>query len=206
VDAVGKATKIYHALEALHEERNERYDDYPPALNQYAEAAGSTTNLAITSFEAGEWTSTVPGKATMEFRIGWPPSTGETREDVCEEVTETIQAVVDDDEWLSEHPPDVEWFGWSTDPHEFDVDSAFADVVRENAEAVTGSEVAYRGGLGGNDERFYNRYYGIPTPSVGPKGGNGHGADEYVEIESLVETTKVMAGIAMDWCGVADAG
>jgi acetylornithine deacetylase len=204
VDAVDKATKIYHALEALHRERNERYDDYAPAVNQYAEAAGSTTNLSVTSFDAGTWTSTVPGKATMEFRVGWPPSTGESRDDVREEVAETIQSVVDDDEWLSEHPPDVEWFGWSTDPHEFDVDSAFADVVFENTEAVTGSPVSYRGGLGGNDERFYNRYYDIPTPSVGPSGGNGHGADEYVEIDSLVETAKVMAGVAMDWCGVAD--
>jgi acetylornithine deacetylase len=204
VDAVGKATKIYHALEQLHDERNERYEDYPPALNQYAEAEGSTTNLSITSFDAGTWTSTVPGKATMDFRVGWPPSTGEDREDVREEILDTIQAVVDDDEWLSEHPPEIEWFGWSTDPHEFDVDSAFADVVFDNAESVTGQAVDYRGGLGGNDERFYNRYYDIPTPSIGPKGGNGHGADEYVEIDSLVETAKVMAGVAMDWCGVAD--
>jgi acetylornithine deacetylase len=171
-------------------------------VNQYAEAAGSTTNLSITSFDAGSWTSTVPGKATMTFRVGWPPSTGEDREDVREEITSTIQTVVDDDEWLSEHPPDVEWFGWSTDPHEFDVDSEFADVVFDNAESVTGGEVDYRGGLGGNDERFYNRYYDIPTPSVGPDGGNGHGADEYVEIDSLNETAKVMAGITIDWCGV----
>jgi acetylornithine deacetylase len=204
VDAVEKATQIYLALEDLHRERNERYDDYAPAVNQYEEAAGSTTNLSITSFDAGTWTSTVPGKATMEFRVGWPPSTGEDREDVRQEVLDTIQSVVDDDEWLSEHPPEVEWFGWSTDPHEFDVDSEFAGVVSENTEAVTGESVSYRGGLGGNDERFYNRYYDIPTPSVGPSGGNGHGADEYVEIDSLVETAKVMAGVAMDWCGVDD--
>jgi len=204
VDAVGKAATVYHALEDLHRERNERYDDYPPAVNQYAEAAGSTTNLSVTSFDAGTWTSTVPGKATMEFRIGWPPSTGEDREDVREEVLDTVRSVADDDEWLREHPPEVEWFGWSTDPHEFDVDSAFADVVFDNAEAVTGREVRYRGGLGGNDERFYNRYYDVPTPSVGPTGGNGHGPDEYVDVDSLVETAKVMAGVAVDWCGVAD--
>jgi acetylornithine deacetylase len=205
VDAVGKATKIYHALEDLHDRRNERYEDYQPALNQYGEAEGSTTNLSLTSFEAGTWTSMIPGEATMEFRVGWPPSTGEDREDVREEVLETIQLVVDEDEWLTEHPPEVEWFGWSTDPHEFDVDSEFAAVVFENAEAVTGGTVNYRGGLGGNDERFYNRYYDIPTPSVGPSGGNGHGADEYVEIDSLIETAKVMAGITMDWCGVNDS-
>jgi len=204
VDAVGKATEIYRALEDLHRERNERYEDYEPAVNQYPEAAGSTTNLALTSFDAGTWTSMIPGEATMEFRVGWPPSTGESREDVREEVLDTIQSVVDDDEWLGEHPPEVEWFGWSTDPHEFDVDSAFAGVVFENTESVMGEEVGYSGGLGGMDERFYNRYYDIPTPSIGPRGDGAHGADEYVEVSSLVETAKVIAGVAMDWCGVDD--
>lgn len=204
VDAVGKAAKLYHALEALHEERNERHDDYPPAVNQYPEAAGSTTNLSVTSFEAGTWTSTVPGKATMAFRIGWPPSTGETRAEVREEVRERIASVAADDEWLAEHPPEIEWFGWETDPHEFDTDSEFAGVVRETVERVTGSPVEHRGGLGGNDERFYNRYYDVPTPSLGPTGGNGHGPDEYAEIDSLVETAKLMASVAVEWCGRAD--
>jgi acetylornithine deacetylase len=196
VDAVGEAAKLYHALEALREERNDRHDDHPPAVNQHPEAADSTTNLSITSFEAGTWTSTVPGKATTAFRIGWPPSTGESRA----EVRERIASVAADDPWLAEHPPEIGWFGWETDPHEFDTDSESAGVVRETVERVTGSPVERRGGLGGDDERYHD----VPTPSLGPTGGNGHGPDEDVETDSLVETAKLMASVAVARWGRAD--
>jgi acetylornithine deacetylase len=123
------------------------------------------------------------------------------RSAVREEIEEVIASVAAEDEWLAEHPPDVEWFGWSTDPHEIDFDSDFYQLVCDKTVDVTGSEIELRGGLGGNDERFYNRYYDIPTPSVGPKGSNGHGADEFVEIDSLVETAKIHALTMVEWCG-----
>lgn len=204
VDAVGKAYKIYHALEDYHDELNERIEDYQPAINQYAEAEGSTANISITDIEVpGSWSSTVPGKAIMEFRIGWPPNAGMDNKDMREEITSVIESAVAEDDWLSEHPPKLEWFGWEIDPHEIDFESEFYNIVSDNTTSVTGGEVIPRGGLGGNDERFYNRYYDIPCPSVGPEGGNGHGTDEYVEIDSLVETAKIHALTMIDWCGIA---
>jgi len=202
VDAVGHAFKIYDALMSLHEARNERIEDYQPAITQFAKAEGSTTNLSLTDiWVPGSWTSTVPGEAIMEFRIGWPPNADQGRDAVQEEVLETIQSIVDGDEWLEEHPPEVEWFGWSTDPHEVDFDSDFFSLVCEETESVTGGTVDYRGGLGGNDERFYNRYYDIPCPSVGPRGGNAHGADEYVDLDSFVDIAQTVALTVIDWCG-----
>ncbi len=205
VDAVGKAVPIYQRLMELHEERNERIEDYGPAVTQYPDAAGSTTNLSLTNIEVpGSWTSTVPGEAVMEYRIGWPPSADQSREEVRAEVEAAIAEVVADDEWLAEHPPEIEWFGWSTDPHEVDFDSDFFELVCSETERVTGGEVDYRGGLGGNDERFYNRYYDVPCPSVGPRGNNAHGPDEYAEIDSLVETAAILATTAMEWCDAVD--
>lgn len=203
VDAVGKALKIYQRMAALYEERNERIEDYEPAVRQYPDAAGSTTNLSLTNIEVpGSWTSTVPGETVMEYRIGWPPNTGETSEDIREEIESAIQEVVSDDEWMSEHPPEIEWFGWKTNPHEVDFESDFFNLVCTETESVTGGKADNRGGLGGNDERFYNRYYDIPCPSVGPRGGRAHGPDEYAEIDSLVETAQILATTAMDWCGI----
>jgi len=205
VNAVVKATAIIEAMEELHRERNDRIADYGPAVNQYPEAAGSTTNLSLTDIRVpGSWTSTVPGEAVLEFRVGWPPGTDQDRAAVREEVEERIAAVAAADDWLAEHPPEVEWFGWSTEPHEVDFESDFFGLVSAETETVTGGSVGRRGGLGGNDERFYNRYYSIPCPSVGPRGGNGHAADEYVEVDSLVETARILALTAVEWCGVAD--
>jgi acetylornithine deacetylase len=43
---------------------------------------------------------------------------------------------------------------------------------------------------------------GVDGVIFGPSGDGFHGVDEYVDIESLVETTKVIAASVIDWCGV----
>ena len=43
---------------------------------------------------------------------------------------------------------------------------------------------------------------GVPCVIYGCSGDGFHGVDEYVEIESLVETAKLIAGAIIDWCGV----
>ena len=43
--------------------------------------------------------------------------------------------------------------------------------------------------------------FGTPSFVFGPKGGNLHGPDEYVEIDSLVLLTQVIAKFILDWCG-----
>lgn len=200
VNAIGKATEIYRALDALDRERKARIS-YEPAYRNDEAMAGHETNLNVGIVEAGDWPSTVPAEATMECRIGWPP--GETREEVRRQVEDAVAAVAEGDDWLSSHPPEVEWFGWNAEPHELDVDHEFVGLVREHAEAVTGDSTTFTGGSGGNDERFYNRYYDVPCPSVGPRGANIHGADEWTEVDSLVDTAQVLALAAIDWCGTA---
>jgi acetylornithine deacetylase len=39
---------------------------------------------------------------------------------------------------------------------------------------------------------------------MGPTGANIHGADEYVDLDSLVETAQALALTAVDWCGTVD--
>jgi acetylornithine deacetylase len=197
VNAAWKATRIFEALRELEAERQQRIS-FQPAVTERPTAEGSVTNLNVGIFNAGDWPSTVPSEAVMECRLGWPP--GETREEVRAEIEETIQKVVENDDWLSEHPPEVEWFGWSAEAHEVDRDAEITQLARKNAEAVTGGQSDWVGGLAGLDERFYVNYYDIPCPSVGPRGENIHGADEYVEIESLVDTAQTIALTAIDWC------
>ncbi|WP_241964474.1 ArgE/DapE family deacylase [Halorubrum sp. 48-1-W] len=201
VNAAWKATRIFEALEELEDER-QRQTSFQPVVNERPEAEGNVTNLNVGIFQSGDWPSTVPSEATLECRMGWPP--GETRAEVRTQIEKTIQEVVEADEWLSEHPPEVEWFGWSAEPHEVDRDAEIAQLARRNAAEIVGREGHWVGGLAGLDERFYTNYYDIPCPSVGPRGDNIHGADEYVEIDSLVETAQTIALTAIDWCGVVD--
>jgi acetylornithine deacetylase len=44
--------------------------------------------------------------------------------------------------------------------------------------------------------------FGIPAILWGPTGGNTHSADEYVEIDSLVQSARVLLQFVCRWCGV----
>ncbi|MEF8799485.1 MAG: ArgE/DapE family deacylase [Halolamina sp.] len=200
VNAINKATDIVQALDELDRERKSRLS-FQPAVNQYQEAEAAVTNLNVGIFEAGDWPSTVPDEAIIECRIGWPP--GETREEVREQVRETVESVVGADAWLSENTPEFEWFGWNSNPHALETDHEFVQLTRQHAEDVCGTEGEWTGGLAGLDERFYVNYYDIPCPSVGPSGGHVHGADEYVDIDSLVDVAQTVALTTADWCGTA---
>jgi len=51
------------------------------------------------------------------------------------------------------------------------------------------------------DTRFAGEV-GIPALSYGVAGGGVHGADEYAEVESIVECAEVLADFVARWCGL----
>lgn len=142
VNAIGKAVALYEALADLDAERKARID-YSPAYRENPSLEGNVTNLNVGTIEAGHWPSTVPSEAVLEGRIGWPP--GETCAEVRAEIERTVDAVARDDEWLAEHPPEVEWFGWQAAPHETPTDAAIVEIATAAGEAVTGDAAALVG-------------------------------------------------------------
>jgi len=196
VNAIGKATKIYEALESLDLARKATID-YPPAYRADPSLEGNVTNLNLGTVAAGDWPSTVPSELTFEGRIGWPP--GEGREAVRAQIEATVAAVAESDTWLADHPPTVEWVGWQAAPHEVDRDAPIVRCARANAEAVTGESGDLVGGTAGLDERFYALYYDVDAVSVGPTGGNLHGADEHTTVDSLLETAETLAHAIVDY-------
>lgn len=203
VNAIGKAAEVYRALEELNQERKARID-YPRAYQAVPSLEGNVTNINLGTIAAGDWPSTVPAEAVVEGRVGWPP--GETREEVRTQIEDTVAAVADADEWLSEHPPAVEWFGWQAEPHEVPTDAEIVQLAKRNAEAVTGRTGSFIGGNAGLDERFYKLYYDIDAATMGPYGEDTHGADEFVTLSSLLETATAIAHTAIDYCDVEGDG
>ena len=197
-NAIGNATLVYDALDALDRERKARID-YEPAYRANPGLERNVTNINVGQIEAGDWPSTLPSRATMYGRVGWPP--GETREEVREGIETAVASVTEREAWTIDEAPTVEWFGWQAAPHETDADSRIARLAKATAEEVTGRSGAFVGGSGGLDERFFQLYYGVPAVSVGPEGHDLHGADEHTTVTSLVETSKTIARIVVDYCG-----
>jgi len=57
-------------------------------------------------------------------------------------------------------------------------------------------------GIEGPCDMFVFHQFGIPAVLWGPRGGNTHAADEYVELDSVVAATKVLLLFVCRWCGV----
>jgi acetylornithine deacetylase len=203
INAIGKAAKVYRAIDNLDQERKDRID-YEPAYRTNPDLEGHVTNINLGTIIAGDWPSTVPAKAVIEGRVGWPP--GESRTEIRKQIENAVEEVATQDKWLTDNFPEVEWFGWQAAPHEVSEDSEIARLAMTNAEAITGRDGQFTGGNAGLDERFYKRYYDIDAVSVGPYGENLHGADENTTVNSLIEASKTIAWTAMDYCGVESDG
>ena len=194
VNAIGKLLPLYLAMVELDAERAAHWPD--PFFGGMSDRA---VNLNVGSFQAGNWPSTVAGRAQMECRVAFIPP--QTMGEVRAEVEARIDAVARADPWLREHPPRVEWFGWQADPWRQDVGDPFVRTLAGVVESVTGVKPPLVAATGGLDARFAG-HFGIPAACVGARGAGMHGVDEYVEVESVVETARMIAATIVAWCGV----
>lgn len=167
-------------------------------------AAGRSCHLNVGVVRAGDWPSTVPGTAEVEVRMSFVP--GESEAAIKREIAERVHTVARRSAWLRDHPPRIEFFGWHTEPWIQDESHPF---VRAFARCVTnvrlrsdvpGSSPILAGSTAGLDARFAG-LYGVPAVVWGPQGAGLHGADEYVELDSVVEVARTLAVFALRWCG-----
>jgi len=194
VNAIGKMNKIYDALIELDAKRA-REKHHPI----FEKDSPRSCHLNIGTYSSGDWPSTVAGWAEIQCRISFIP--GEKMNEVKQQVQQVINEVASGDEWLSQHPPEVTWFGWQTDPWEQDPNDPLIVAFKSCAEDVFGSDILVDGKTAGIDSRFA-KYFNMPALTFGPNGENIHGINEYVDLDSLMKCTKVLASFIMEWCGV----
>lgn len=196
--AIEKAFYIYQRLDVLEKDRTQRLAH--PLL------AGFKTPFKINvgKLNGGNWPSAVPDQAVMEIRYGMSPM--ETVEQAKAEFEDYINRIADADPWLKDHHPVVEWLGCCWHPYSMDTDDAFVQMVAANHEAVVGNDATICGIAVAADAALYSRFLEIPSILFGPGEVTvAHQANEYVEINKMMDATKVIAATIMDWCGYQDA-
>jgi acetylornithine deacetylase len=191
VNAILKAVKVLQALGELADDWRTR----PERQHKYLDP----DTIVPTVIKGGDWAVTVPEQVTISFGAMFIPSTRNARE----EIDTQLMRVAALDPWMREHPPRLEtgewWYG-----AEVAVDEP---IVQVGLGALR--DLDLEPGLLGygslTDAIHLINYAGIPTISIGPGRQSAHMADEYVEIEELVDTAKVLAVAIMRWCGVRGA-
>lgn len=152
--------------------------------------------LAVCRFMAGEWPSTVPGKAVLEGTIECMP--GESLEAVVSDFEAYLARIASQHPFLSAHPPVFERFGLMLEPAAIPVDSPIVTAISRASAQVLGYQPSVIGG-GGSDLRLPVLYANCPTVLYGPSGGMIHSVDEYVEVDQLLNCLRVILATACDW-------
>lgn len=194
INAIDKAYEVIKVIKRLEQAANEApkpdaYKDIPHPLNY---------NVGM--LHAGDWASSVPSEAVMEVRIGAYPGADlvALQESFKAQLLEGLQ----EDDWLSKHPPQISFYAFVAEGCYIKDDNPILAPLAKAHMQIMGYEVIKQISTATTDARFFELYHNIPTTCYGPIGGNLHAPDEWVDLESVKNTTKVLALAIMDWCGV----
>ena len=164
-------------------------------------AVAHPLNYNVGVIQGGDWPSSVPEACTLEVRFACYP--GEDLDVVQARFHHGVLRVTAADDWLREHPPELAFFGFRGEGAVYDLESDVVRTVAANHAQVLGTPLRVGVSTASDDRRFFQLYHGIPAVCYGPIGGQIHAVDEWVDLESLRVCTRVLAGVLIDWCGVA---
>ncbi len=194
-NAITAAYHLIEALQGLEEEWNRR------ALgDKHFNAVVHPINFNPGIIKGGDWASSVPAWCDVDCRIAILP--GWSVKDHQSDIMACVAAASRDHRFLSNNPPDVEWSGFLSEGYEL-VDSAEQEGAFGRAfDAVYGGSAPDLVFTALTDTRFYGLNYGIPSLCFGASGAAMHGFNEYVDLDSLRQSTKATALFIAEWCGV----
>ena len=84
--------------------------------------------------------------------------------------------------------------------HELPVEHAWSQCMIASASVALGKAPTVTAASYPCDAFLIHREFGIPTLLFGPRGGGAHNPNEYVEVESVIQTAEVLLTAALQWC------
>jgi acetylornithine deacetylase len=196
VNAIYKMIPIIQELQALDARLNE---ESHPAF----EGIEHPINLNVGVIQGGDWPSSVAGKCVIECRLSMYP--GQTVEETEAHVAAAIERATERDPWLVEHPPILSWYGFHSPGSEISPDEPLVQVLSRYHQEEHNQPLIGHSGTGTNDMRNFIVYAGMPALCYGCNGFGAHEADEWLDLDSLVPTARVLGSFILDWCGLSES-
>ena len=195
INAIESVYAIFDGLRALENSWNEPGNRHPVYAGHV-----HPVNFNLGKIAGGEWGSTVPSRCVADIRVGFYP--GMELAEVRSQLEACIDAVARSHPACVNATVRVHYRGFQAEgcvmEREVPMMCLLADVHRE----VAGEEVEFIASTATTDARFFQIYGGIPATCYGPRAENIHGIDERVSINSMMQTSEVLALFMLDWCGV----
>jgi acetylornithine deacetylase len=185
VNPVRFVPAILRALAGLEDELNQPGDD--PVFDRLPRPY----NVNVGTVAAGDWPSSVPARARLGVRVGFPRRW--TLDEAFDRVRSAVLGAAAADPWLASHPPSVRPAGFRAEGY----------LIDDGHPLVTALAAAHASAHGGaprrivlgstTDARYYLNQFGVPAVAYGPRSRNIHGTDEAVELASIVCGARTMA-------------
>ena len=212
VDVLRPMVSLLDRLHQLEHQLNMRYSGelfgsggFPEPVDQ--QGVGTIT-IVPTIIDAGEYVASIAEEARIQGQVYIPPAIDPA--DVREEIEAVVDGMIATDDWLADHPPEIEFGGQLGDHREYSywpsftvpIDDPGPQALGRAVEAATGEEPIYSGFKAVTDGGFIQKVCGVDTVSFGPGNTNlgVHGANEYVPLDQLTQAAKVYAAMILEWC------
>ncbi len=160
-------------------------------------------NINLGQMNAGVAGSVVPDTSEMKLCLHFPPNGDHQKQaDAYEaQVREAVASVVHGDEWLREHPPEVEKYQQG-DPFSINPDGEFALAMRKAVSAASRQNQPPAGAPYGCDARLISVNAGIPTVIFGPGSiEQAHAVDEFLDLDEYQRAITTVAAAILSWTG-----
>jgi acetylornithine deacetylase/succinyl-diaminopimelate desuccinylase family protein len=163
----------------------------PSARETAVTIPGSSVNLAMLT--GGFAPNIVPDhcQARLDYRL----VTGQSSEAVVDAVERVLASLRAAHPQLTVESQVI----LRAEPLYTEPDCALVQGLGGAIERVTGRPAQYFGKTGTADVNLVHERLHVPAVSYGPGNDSGHGPDEWVSVEDLVEVTKVYAAFAADF-------
>ena len=183
IDAIAKAGRVLTAIE-----------DYgKPRLARKAHPLLGSPSIHASLISGGTELSTYPDYCKIELERRNLP--GEDRRMIAEEIQKLLQGIrCRDDHFKADY--DVFFF---RPAYEISPDQPIVQTVSRACRSIRGQEPKYDGMWAWLDSAILAQA-GIPTVILGPCGDGAHAAVEYVDIDSIVTTTRILVQSIIDFC------
>jgi acetylornithine deacetylase len=195
INAIEKCYPLMTALRGLEEDLNHPKH---PAFKDISHPV----NLNIGVIRGGDWPSTVPAQAEFQCRLGFFP--GVPFEEVHRRVVDCVSKAASTDAWLKENPPTVEFFGFRSEGHSVERDQPAFNLLSECHRTLSGRPADSYKATCTTDLRSFVHFGTGQATCFGPVAERIHGANERVNIESVIHTAKVYALFLSRWCGTVE--
>jgi len=196
VSAIEKSIMVINHINQLEKVRNTRLLDDPLYKN-----VPIPIPINIGKINGGTWPSSVSDLVTLEGRLGVSPD--ETIEEAKLEITRWLKTLSLIDDWFTENPVEVEFFGARWLPGSIDLEHPFMESLKKSYQYVYKNEPIIETSPWGTDGGLFTQIKQIPTIVFGPGETKvAHYPNEYIDLDELFRCAEVIAYTLLDWCGV----